>query len=914
MWNSNEGVTSFGFWVKKRRKELDQTQEVLAENTACSVETIKKIEAGTLRPSRLLAERLADSLEVPLLEKGAFVHWARTSTQPALKPVAEVAATQVEKVASPATLPMPPTPLIGREKEVKLATAFLLQPEIRLLTLTGPGGTGKTRLSIQVARELLSHFVDGVFFVPLAAIREVALLIPTIAANFELHETARHTLMESLQDFLNDKQILLLLDNFEQILQAASLVSELLTSCPNLKVLVTSRAGLQVRGEQEFSVPPLTLPEHSLPSGEIAKFEAVRLFVARAQAVRPDFTLNEQNTQVVADICQRLDGLPLALELAAARVKVLPPAALLTRLNTRLTLLTGGSKDLPARQRTLRDTIGWSYDLLEKEAQLLFRRMAIFAGGCTLEAAEAVFTYRSPEDNQAKSLDTLETLVNSNLVRQQEQSDGTPRYTFLETIREFALERLEESGEAEALKAWHLDWYRQLAQNILATRAELSERNWLAQFEIEHDNFRAALEYSLGRASEIQKSFSLINLLQKFWVKQGHFSEGLNWAKKALATPNAANFRAERAGTLFVAGDLYARIGDQLNSLHYIQQSMELYQQLNDRTHAVRVKGFLSGLIIEQGDLEKAWEMLLECEKEARSLQAFGLLKWTLYDLGTIAQRQGRHAESRRYFEEAITLVRQSGKTYDIAGMLATMSSAYSLKGDFEIARRYGEESLELAKKLDEKPLIEKALHYLGFTEYRAGDYQKAAQYFAEYASMIRQRGDKRTLAWSLNHLADVMRIMSNYEEAFSSYQESLTLFQRLNDGNGMAAVYHNMGYLALNLNEVKQAANNFRESLRLFGELGYSWCIADALVGMAGVLNLEGRTAESVQLLGFAQALHDSIDPSGALLDPANRLAQNKVEANIRQSLPSPGFELHLSEGKRLTLEEATSLANKVR
>src|SRR5215210_2521886 len=352
--------------------------------------------------------------------------------------------------ARPNNLPVQPTPLVGREKEVGTVRERLLAPETRLLTLTGPGGTGKTRLALQVAAEALEDFEDGAFFVALAAIADPALVAPAIAGSLGVLDSGERPLIEGLKDHLRDRQPLLLLDNFEQVLEASSLVGELLSSCPELKVLATSRISLRLYGEREYPVPPLALPDpgHLPPLERLTQYEAVRLFVERAQDAKPDFSVTNENAPAVAEICARLDGLPLAIELAAARAKILSPQAMLSRLSNRLKLLKGGARDLPERQQTLRGAIDWSHDLLEEDERTLFARLSVFVGGCTVESAEEVC---DPEgDLLVEVLDGLASLVDKSLLRQREEKgSGAPRFFMLGTIREYATEKLEERGKAE---------------------------------------------------------------------------------------------------------------------------------------------------------------------------------------------------------------------------------------------------------------------------------------------------------------------------------------------------------------------------------------------------------------------------------------------------------------------------------
>jgi predicted ATPase/class 3 adenylate cyclase len=409
-------------------------------------------------------------------------------------------------------LPLQPTPLIGREKEVAEVCDLLRGETTRLLTLTGPGGIGKTRVALQAAADLLEDFPDGTFFVPLATLTDAELFSSAVAETFGVKETADQPLDESLKDYLSERRMLLLLDNFEQVLEAATAVTELLAGAPGLKVLATSRAPLGLYGEHVFPVPPLSMPDLKSPPPleRFTQYEAVGLFVERARAVKPDFKVTNESAPAVAEICVRLDGLPLAIELAAARITMLPPRAMLQRLTSRLKLLTGGARDLPERQRTLRATIEWSHALLEEGEQLLFGRLAVFSGGRTLEAIEAICDTRS--DLTVDVFEGVSSLLDKSLLRQEEGANGEPRFVMLETVHEFAREKLQGSGEAEQIKRVHAEYFLTLAEEAYPELKGANQLQWLERLEVEHDNMRAALSWTLER-KEVEVALRLGGVL-----------------------------------------------------------------------------------------------------------------------------------------------------------------------------------------------------------------------------------------------------------------------------------------------------------------------------------------------------------------------------------------------------------------
>ena len=515
----------------------------------------------------------------------------------------------------PDNLPAQTTRLIGREKEVAEVVQLLKREDVRMVTLAGPGGTGKTRLGLQVAAELIGEFDDGVFFVPLAPIKDSGLVASAIAQALGVQDVGGQPILDCLARFLKDKQILLLLDNFEQIISAAPVVAGLLAECPILNVLVTSREMLHLSGEYHYVVPALTLPEipqnravWSASVVDIAQFESVQLFVERALAIMPDFETTNENAPAIAEICHRLDGLPLAIELAVARIRLLPPPKLLERLDKRLPLLARGAKDRPARQRTLEGAIAWSYDLLDEAEKMLFRRLSVFTGGFTLEAVEDVFNVVN--ELLCDVLDGTTSLEEKSLLKR-EESGGELRFTMLETVREYAEERLEESGEAGSVRKRHAEYCYSLA---LAAEPKLggAERiRWLSRLDSEHNNFRSALAWSVA-AVEKELALEMAAKMSTFWHARGHFREGRYWLEEAMNAEGDASASAQTNG-LSAAGSFECFLGDKARGMQLLELSLSLAREIKDAFGVVRALLSIGAWSYWNGDDERAVACLEEC-------------------------------------------------------------------------------------------------------------------------------------------------------------------------------------------------------------------------------------------------------------------------------------------------------------
>ena len=742
---------SFGDLLRRYRDSAKLTQEDLAARTGLTPQAIGLLERGKRRrPHSYTVGKLAEGLELTGSERARFESAARSSSAR-------------HKTDSPShyNLPIPPTSLIGRDEEVTTVAHLLLhRMEMRLLTVTGPGGVGKTRLALEVAQRSRETFADGVVFVPLAPLRDAALLPSVLAETLGIKEVAGQALLETLTRHLQDRQVLLVLDNFEHLPTAAPVVGELVGRCPQLTVLVTSRAPLRLGGERQFPVPPLPLPDTASqsPANSLELSPAVELFRQRAQAVLPTFELSATNAAMVARMCRRLDGLPLAIELAAARVKLFSPQALLARLERGLQLLTGGARDLPERQQTLRDTIAWSYELLDGREQALFRRLAVFAGGFTLEAVEDVCGSGAEEQVASNVLETVASLVdNSLLVSLSESSTSQegeePRFTMLETIREYALERLTSSDEVEEAQRKHAQYFLALAEAAqLEASKQRDEGEWGSKFtrlEREHDNLRAALSWAVQNL-EAETGARLAIALWWFWIERSYLSDGRRWMEAVLALDGAGGQRGEaphalpartKAYLLQVAGILAMAQGDHDHAVALHEEGMSVYREMGHKkgvSASLRELGFVA---YEQGDYERAVRLHEESLTLAREFATTFGIAWSLRALADAVRGQGDLRRARMLLEESLALSRGKEHAWGIARTLASLGSVACEAGEYARALRLYEESLELGRRMGLKHTILLCLEGLARVAVAQGRMERAARLCGTTAALREDMG-----------------------------------------------------------------------------------------------------------------------------------------------------------------------------
>ncbi len=812
---------SFGPWLQQTRKAHDLTREEFAEAISCSSSTIYKIESGVQRPSKNLAELIARYWSIASADVAAFVQFAR-GTLTAAPPAPAVAPPPVP--ALPSALPTPLTPLVGRQPQVERGCALLTAAGVRLLTLSGAGGIGKTRLALAIAQQLRAHFPDGVLFVPLAALRDPDDVPMTLVRSLGLQLGPGQTALLQLKRWCASRSLLLVLDNFEHLLPAAPVLVELLAAAPELRLLVTSRTRLRLSGEHLLVVPPLEVPpaDLALAPDSVASVPAVALFVERVQSIDTRFSLSAANLAQVALICRQLEGNPLALELAAARVRVLSLRLLVDRLGQRLSLLTNGPIDLPERHQSVRATLQWSYDLLTPSAQRLLHLLSLFAGGARLDALAAVWAAQPVElppptaalapqlllEPPMPLLDDLEVLLDNHLVERSTAVAGTLRFALLESIREFALEQQPASGDEQALRHAMLSFYVGLllcAESALHGPQQLL---WLELLEQEHATLRELLRWSIDQQLGPQ-ALRLSSRLGWFWSTHSHLAEGRRWLEQALALPSPP---AERIAALNAAGRLACDQGDYAAAAHMLGEARQLAEQSADQSGLAQALDILGVVERSRGNYAAAQELLLASSALFAQLDDRLGLALTANNLGIVARAGGDAAAAQHWYSASLAHFRALG---DLQGVAMVLNN-------------------------------------LGVLARHQARYTEAAASYHEARTLFQQLADRRGSALTSSNLGRIAQEQGDLDQAQALYLAASADFDLIGDQLGVAHCANLLGGIALAHGELHVARTRYCESLRMCLELGVKQGV---LAGFEGLFDAAQRADSAEQRAWMAVA-----------------------------------------------------------
>ena len=847
-------------------------------------------------------------------------------------------------------LPLQLTSFIGREREILQVKRLLLGD--RFVTLTGPGGTGKTRLAVQTGADLLELFPDGVWLVELASLADPSLVPQTIAATLQVRESAGRSIMTLLTDYLQSKEMLLILDNCEHLLSAcAEIVTTLLQACPNLSMIATSREALDIPGEMTFRVPSLSVPDvrHAPPAEALKQYEAIQLFVDRAGAIQPDFALTDANAFAVAQICHRLDGIPLAIELAVARVKMMPVEQVIRRLDNRFRLLTGGSRTALPRHQTLRALIDWSYDLLSDTERVLFQRLSIFAGGWTLEAAERIC--QGDAIRRDDILDLLTQLVNKSLVIPESETDAEGRYRFLETIRQYARERLMEAGGGEWIRHQHLTYYVEFAEGAEPELRGPNQIEWLDRLDQEVDNIRAALEWALE--ADAEAGLRIVSALLWFLHIRSGKSEGIDWLERMLAaevqeradaplTPDRAIIRGKAlnaAGTLMVMHGnaeracelseeslkLHEELGaegrsgnahalwnlaqgasyheDLDRSWELTEKSMALYREVGDKFGVAQCLDHLGSYALIKGDYSLAKQIWEEDLALRRQLGDKDGIAWSLSLLANLELWRGNQDQAWSLYVESLNAFREISNKWAASMALSGMGSVMLAKGNFERAAKLYEEALAYGRDMGDQNTIAGRRYDLARVAWSSGEYERAAKMYEDTLPIVRKMNNKGAIAGTLIDLGSAAWVQGDLELAARRYEEAMALAREIDAQYTIGYALTGLGKVAYSRGEYAAAHSHFREALKIFQQRPNPWNATYCLEAVSALAVAEGEMERAAKLLGATDNFYTHLR---FLLSPLEREMHDRDLSAARAALGEETFSRHWTEGRAMSIEQA--------
>ena len=855
--------SSFGNWVRRRRKALDLTQPELAASVGCSASLIFKIESDVRRPSRQIAELLAQYLEIPPDQRDLFLKVARQEkAAERLEAISSLSAAQLLPVpqTSQPTLRLPLTSLIGREHELRAIVQQIQDPSCRLLTLTGPGGVGKTRLALEAAHQLQDSFQHGAWLVSLVGTSSSEFIISAIADALEITFSGAVELKKQLFHFLREKEILLVLDNLEHLLDGIKLLDQILEFAPNLKFLTTSREQLNLHAEWVFEVQGLPVPTN-MELENLGSNSAVALFVQRAKQANMNFRLAAGDFLSIRRICQMVEGLPLGLELAAAWVRTMSVHEIAQETESSLDFLTSTARDVSPQHRSIRAVFDRSWNLLSEEERHIMKWLSVFRGGFTRAAADYV---------AGTTLLALSALVDKSLVRHTEAN----RYDLHELMRHYAHEELIHSGQMDDACDRHLAFFLSVAEDARSKLRGPEQLAWLNDLGQDYDNLRAALEWSLryeGSSDEVYQaeqqiilaSLRLTRSLYQFWQIRVRWSEGRKWLQRALAQSARLPVTRERIEALDAAVLLAIDQADTLSARRLADEYLTLAQRLADP------------------------------DSIAQALNSVGMVFW----------KQKDFAAARHYCEQALVRFRELDEPLDIADTLRALGHIATNQNDLDSAQVFLVECMDIFQKLGNQIEANAALSDLGLLAYLRQDLTTARSYLQKCVAIFRKAMDIEGIELALNRLGDIARCESDYEEAQRCYEESLTIYRETGDKDEIPSLLHNLGYVSNYCGDYPQAIELFREALAIHAETGNQAGVAECLAGVASVFTAQGQVERAARLFAVAEVLREKV---GAVLWPANRMEYNRCLAVLRDLLDDSTLTAIWTEGRLMSAEQA--------
>jgi len=801
----------------------------------------------------------------------------------------------------PNNLPVQLTSFIGREDVMEQVKELFKQTH--LLTIIGFGGGGKTRLSMQVGADMIDDFNNGVFIAELAPVSDPSMVVQTIMNSLEVKEEPGRSLEETLTDYLKEKELLLILDNCEHLInECAELSDILLSKCPKLKIIATSREALNCAGEQTFIIPPLSLPDASKDNTpeQLTQYESVRLFIERALSVSPNFRVTNTNAPALAEICNHLDGIPLAIELAAARVKVLSLEKIYERLNDRFSLLTGGRRTALPRQQTLRAMIDWSYDLLSEKEKTLWNRLSVFQGGWTLESAEEICS--DEKVKQREVLDLLIQLAEKSIIIYDEEKE---RYRILETMKQYGEEKLIDSEEQEIVLARHLNYYMEFSVSS-SPKVELSEAAlWLERLESEHSNFQSAI-YNSIKLGETEKGGRTANALSRFWIIRGHSSTGKIMGEKILEQESELS-KPTLALIICNLGNLSLLQGNFKASRGYFEKSLKIGREIDDNPAIANSLIGLGSISVFQGDIHNALVYYQECLEISRAMNEKRGTAMCLNNLGMVAIHQNEYEKAKDYYEESLAIYREIGLKSQLANPLHNLGLIAENIGEFEQAEKYYKESLALNRESGSKRGIANTLLNLGLVSHNRGNYDMAQNLLEECGAMHRELEDKLGIGFYNYGLGMVYSSRAKYNEALKFFEVSIAIRKEIGDKSGIINSLNHLGVVYLLTNNIDKARSCIEQSHSCNTELGDEWATSVSLVVLAGVEIAENNFEQAASMTGIAESKLKSLS---RVWEKGIEILATQNAEKLRETLGDDEFRKHYEAGTNMTTEEVVELA----